>query len=147
MKPIKIRVKEWILELINKNCIDSEEKSLKEVCHYFKIEGFCDEPEIFLAANTKGLEWGYDSVNWVDPATPIPTKETSYKISWEALNSMSAEGKMEKMIDTTIKYVNSKKREYRRCEYCNRKMHSKEFYDKTTCFECAKKHLGIYIVY
>ncbi|MED4206174.1 hypothetical protein [Neobacillus mesonae] len=147
MKSIKEKVTDWVLDRIHDTRLDSEKLSLKNHFFYFKIEGFCDEPEIFLVATTFGLEWGYNTFIWDGPSIPLPTKKLTRKLPWGTLKSMNREQKKEKIINEMVKAVTSKKREYRRCQYCNKKMHLNGFYDNKTCSACAEKHLGIYIVY
>lgn len=144
---MKVKITQWVTKKMQDDHIDSEEMSLKNVFHYFKLDGFCDEPEIFLVATSYGIEWGYNTFIWESPSIPLPTKKFTRKLPWKDLQSMTEDEKKEKIIDETAKAVASKKREYRKCRYCNRKMHANEFYDKNTCLACAEKHLGIYIVY
>ncbi|WP_226536408.1 hypothetical protein [Fictibacillus halophilus] len=147
MQSIKSKVIEWVTKQIKDSYIDSEKESIKDLYHRFKIKGFCDDPEIFLVVTRLGLEWGYDTYVWDGPATPVPTKRIIRNLSWDTLNSLNVEERKDKIIYEMVKAVDSKKREYLRCKFCNNKMHSTEFYDNTTCIICAENHLGIYIVY
>ncbi|RLQ92392.1 hypothetical protein [Falsibacillus albus] len=144
-KSMKRRASLWVYDQISGSYIDSEKDSLKRHYLHFKLEGFCDEPEIYLVANEEGLEWGYTVFKWDNMGVPLPMKKALHFLAWKDLNVLSAEEKIDKIIEEMMKAVNAKKREYRKCKKCENKLHDSQFYNKTHCRKCAKKHLGVYV--
>lgn len=110
MESIKKRVGRWISDKMQRKFIVSQELSVKSVYFYFKIEGFCDEPEIFLVATSKGLEWGYDTAYWEEPSIPVPIKRITHILTWEILNELEVVDKENKIVETIIKAINYKKK-------------------------------------
>ncbi|RDI36454.1 hypothetical protein [Falsibacillus pallidus] len=142
-KSMKSRAATWIRQRVEDSYIQSEQDSLKKHYLRFKLVGFCDEPEIHLVAKDDGLEWGY-TVFFLDGSVPVPKKVQLHALSWTELNAIPEEEKVDKIHEEMMKAINLKKKEYRKCQYCENKMHQDEFYDKKTCKKCAKKHHGIY---
>ncbi|WP_042354105.1 hypothetical protein [Bacillus rubiinfantis] len=145
MASMKKRIQQWVRERIEDCQIDSEAMSEKRQFHYFKLKGFCDEPEIFLVATGQGVEWGYNSFIWDGPGIPLPTKKIIQQLAWEDISLLTAEEKRAKIIAEMTKAVAAKKKEYRKCQYCHKKMHETLFYDQKTCSSCAQRHLKIFI--
>lgn len=64
MKPLKTKALEWINSLYEKYLLDQKEKVLMDYPFYFKLEGFADEPEVYLRTKNDGLEFGYEATQW-----------------------------------------------------------------------------------
>ena len=147
MKSIKVRLTKFIEQLVKEKHIDSETLSTKMYYYYFKLEGFCDEPELFIVATDDGLQFGYDAFIWDGPNVPIPMKNVTHTLSWETVSHLHFEERKNIIIDKMMKAVAMKKRQYRTCQYCQEKLYREVFYDKHTCIKCAETILRKFIIY
>ncbi|WP_019156637.1 hypothetical protein [Robertmurraya massiliosenegalensis] len=64
MKSLKTKALEWINSLYDKSSIIDKEKVIMDSSVYFKVEGFADEPEVYLIATKEGIEFGYEATQW-----------------------------------------------------------------------------------
>lgn len=147
MKSVKARLTQFIEQLIKDKQIDSEILSDKIRYVYFKIEGFCDEPEVFIVATDDGLEFGYDAFIVDEPTVPLPIKKVTHTLSWEVVSAFHFDNRKKVIVDEMMKTVAVKKRQYRTCQYCQQKLHRNEFYDKHTCIQCAENIFRKFIMY
>jgi hypothetical protein len=143
MKSIKAQATEWLIEQIKTYRIDSKSNSIKNMNLNFTITGFCDEPTVFICATDDGLVFGYHSIRWDHPGIPTPTWIIKYKLSWETLHPLHSEEKKEKILDMFLKTIHSRKRQYRKCQFCGDKFPPEHRFDWQTCHGCATKYLGI----
>lgn len=58
MKSLRIRALEWIDSQYQLYSINDTDNILMDSSFYFKLEGFADEPEVYLRATDIGLEFG-----------------------------------------------------------------------------------------
>lgn len=144
---MKARITDFIMPLIYEQFIDNEVLSPKMQYFYFKIEGFCDAPEVFIVAADGGIQLGSASFIWDGPSVPIPLKNVTHSLSWALLNELDSEERKDLLVEEIQRAVTSKKREYWTCQYCEKKMHRGEFYDKKTCLKCAEDVLRKYKIY
>jgi hypothetical protein len=62
---------------------------------------------------------------------------------WETLEDLTQEGKEAKIIDTLFKTIDSRKRQYKTCQFCNKKGLPEQWFNNTTCYGCASEHFGV----
>lgn len=109
MKSVKTNAHEWISSLYERNSI--------------KLEGFADDPEVYLRATLEGLDFGYEATVW-DGYLPAPNKGM-YKrhvLTWQTLQTLSKEQQQELIFDRLIKTINTRKRQFRKCQFCGEKI-------------------------
>ena len=137
MKSLKTRVHEWIVSL------NIKEKVTDTIPHYFKLQGFADEPEIYLGATDEGLEFGFEATQWLDSHTPSPCLYKKHTLTCEDFELLSNEEQQQKILDLLMKTINSRKRQYRKCQFCGEKVPVEHRYDNDTCHGCASRHFSI----
>ncbi|VEF47510.1 Uncharacterised protein [Bacillus freudenreichii] len=144
MKPLKATALEWIFSLYEKYSLGEKEKVLMDCPFYFKLEGFADEPDVFLRTTIDGLEFGYEAAQWDGyMPSPVPGVYIKHSLSWEILESIGKEKQQEMILDLLMKTIHSRKRQYRQCQFCNIKVVAEHRFDKNTCYGCASKHFGV----
>ncbi|WP_026674096.1 hypothetical protein [Alkalihalobacterium bogoriense] len=136
MKSLQEKVKSWIGKI---NVLD---ENSNPSCYYFIIEQFADEPTVYLRTNSVGVEIGYVGVQWYGHI-PVETNVKKLALSWEDLKLLSKEEQENNIIEMMLKTINSRKRQYRKCQYCQEKIAPEHRYDKNTCHSCASEHLNI----
>lgn len=72
MKPLKTQAHEWIYSLFDQHSINDKEKALLDFPLCFILEGFADEPMIYIKPTHEGLEFGFEGAKWLDGHTPSP---------------------------------------------------------------------------
>jgi hypothetical protein len=107
----------------------------------FKIEGFADEPEVYISLMDQGLEFGYIGVRWKDSHTPVPVKIKKHFLS--VTDYLSIRDHTSQMTDLLLKTIQSRKRQYRTCKFCERKVSREHRFDANTCHNCASVHYGV----
>lgn len=147
MKSLKTKVTEFIVDLIYQVYIDNEVLSPKIRYYYFKIESFCDNPEVFLVATNDGVSFGSGGFIWEELTVPVPIKNVTHTITWSVLNELDSEERKDRLVEEMLKAISTKKREYWTCQLCEKKMHRSIFYDKKTCIKCAEEKLRKYKIY
>ncbi|MEC0665337.1 hypothetical protein P8864_05205 [Priestia flexa] len=144
MKPLKIRTREWINSLYEKYPFNENEKVLKDYPFYFKLEGFADEPEVYLRTTVDSLEFGYEATQWDGyMPSPVPGIYKKHSLSWETLQSLNKEQQQEIIHELLMKTINSRKRQYRKCQFCGGKVAVEHRFDKDTCHGCASEHFHV----
>ena len=144
MKPLKTKALEWINSLYEKYPLDQKEKVLMDYPFYFKLEGFADEPEVYLRTTNDGLEFGYEATQWDGyMPSPIPGVYKKHSLPWETLQSLNNEKQQEMILELLMKTINTRKRQYRKCQFCGEKVAVEHRFDKDTCHGCASEHFGV----
>lgn len=144
MKPLNAKAIEWINSLYEKYSLGEKEKVLMNCPFYFKLEGFADEPEVYLRTKNDGLEFGYEATQWDGYMPfPVPGVYKKHSLSWATLQSLSKEKQQELIIELLMKTITSRKRQYRKCQFCGEKVAVEHRFDKDTCHGCASKHFGV----
>lgn len=144
MKSLKTNVLEWIDSLYDRTSINDKEKVIMDCPVYFKVEGFADEPEVYLKATKEGLEFGYEATQW-DGYMPSQILSVYKKLllTWEKLQSLNKVEQQELILDLLMKTINSRKRQYRKCQFCGDKVAIEHRFDQNTCHGCASEHFGV----
>lgn len=137
MKSLKIKASEWIVSL------NLQEKVTETIPYYFKLEGFADEPEVYIRATDEGLEFGYEATKWLDGLTPSIGLYKKHAFTWEDLQSFSKEVQQQMILDLLMKTISSRKRQYRKCQFCGEKVPIEHRYDLDTCHGCASTNFGV----
>ncbi|WP_442598138.1 hypothetical protein [Neobacillus sp. D3-1R] len=137
MKSLKTKALEWIVSL------KVHEKTTENIPYYFKLEAFADEPEVYIRTTDEGLEFGFEATQWVDGHTPAIGKYKKYTVRWEDLESLSKEEKQQMILDLLMKTINSRKRQYRKCQFCGENVPVEHRFDRDTCHGCASSNFGV----
>lgn len=90
-----------------------------------------------------GLEFGFESVQWIDGHTPMPYMFKKYTLNWEEIEVLNKEEQQEVILNLLMKTINSRKRQYRKCQFCKEKVAIEHRFDKNTCHGCASQHFGV----
>lgn len=144
MKSLKIKAYEWITLLCEQHSFINHENTIKNYPFYFKLEGFADEPEVFIRTSIEGLDFGYEAIKWDGPVpSPLPGIFLKHSLSWESLKSMSVKEQQETIHDLLMKTINSRKRQYRKCQFCGEKVPVEHRFDKDTCHGCASVEFSV----
>lgn len=56
---------------------------------------------------------------------------------------LSTEEQQEAILNLLMKTINSRKRQYRKCQYCGEKVAIEHRFDQNTCHGCASEHFGV----
>lgn len=142
MKPQKSKALEWIESLLKQYPLDDKEKVKKDIPFYFKIEGFSDKPEVYIRPTNEGLELGFEGTKWYGH-TPSPFMYKKHILIWETLQSLNKEQQQERILELLMKTIISRKRQYRKCQFCGEKVAVEHRFDKDTCHGCASEHFGV----
>ncbi|MGG3235586.1 hypothetical protein ABEP17_19355 [Priestia flexa] len=144
MKPLRVTALDWIKSLYGKYPLGEKGKVLKDYPFYFKLEGFADKPEVYLRTTNDGLEFGYEATQWNGyMPSPAPGVYRKHSLSWETLQSLSKVEQQEIILELLMKTINTRKRQYRKCQFCGEKVAVENRFDKDTCHGCASEHLGV----
>jgi hypothetical protein len=130
----------WLKEIINNDKI--LQQGNQDHYYSFPLNDFADEPEIFVTVNNDGITFGYDSIRW-DGHFPFPIIVTKHTLSWEMLSSLTEEEKETLVIDTFIKTINARKRQYKTCQFCGEKVPAEHRINSRTCHSCATEHFHV----
>jgi hypothetical protein len=137
---LKSLATEWLKERIDQDQI-LQQGNLDQ-SYSFTLIGFAHEPEILVAVNNDGVSFGYDSIRW-DGHFPFPIIVTKHTLSWEMLSSLTEEEKETLAIDTFIKTINTRKRQYKTCQFCGEKVPAEHRINSRTCHSCATEHFHV----
>ncbi len=113
-----------------------------ESSFYFEIDGFADEPIIYVFVLEDGLEFGYVGDEWRGH-TPIPINIKKHFLPLNFPVSNNETIVTEQILEFLLKTVQSRKRQYRTCQFCNLKVAAEHRFDKNTCHGCATEHYGV----
>lgn len=141
MKSLKMKVFTWIKSLYDQDPINS---FTDHHTAYFKLEGFADEPEVYIRFTDSGLDFGYEAVQWDGPIpAPAPGINTKHSLSWKAIQTLNKEEQQAIMLELMLKTINTRKRHYRKCRFCGDKVAREHRFDRDTCHGCASEQYGI----
>jgi hypothetical protein len=144
LKSIKEDALQWLASLCKGNALSDQQKSLKSVPFYYKLEDFGENPEIYIMATEIGLEFGYEAIQWDGyMPSPITGMNKMHFVTWESLQSLRSEEKLEKLLNLLMKTITSRKRQYRKCQFCGENVPVEHRFDKDTCHGCASEHFGV----
>ncbi|WP_077622446.1 hypothetical protein [Sediminibacillus massiliensis] len=142
MQSIQARANEWISSLFSFN--DKENFFTGGYFNYFKIEGFANEPEVYLRSTDEGLEFGFEATKWDGyMPSPVPGIYKKHSLTWETLKSISTEEQQKLILEKLMKTINTRKRQYKKCQFCHEKVALEHRFDKDTCHTCASDHFGV----
>lgn len=101
-------------------------------------------PEVYIRTTLIGLDFGYEAIQW-DGAILNPTPNTFKKhtLTWNKLNSLNKAEQQDIIINLLTKTINTRKRQYRKCEFCSEKVAFEHRFDNNTCHACASNHYGV----
>lgn len=139
MASLQEKVKAWIKEI---NLLDEKQNNSNSSYYNFKIEGFANEPVVYIHNTSVGFEFGYNGVQW-NGHTPVETKVKRLVLSWNNLKLLSSVEREDKILELMIKTIKIRKRQYQKCQYCQEKVAIEHRYDMNTCHSCATEHLNI----
>ncbi|WP_430789161.1 hypothetical protein VBD025_02930 [Virgibacillus flavescens] len=143
MKSLETNALEWICLLYDHNLINDKEKVM-DFSQYYKLEGFADEPEVYIQPTDEGLELEYEATQWDGyMPSPLPGVYKKHSLSWEKLQSISKEKQQEMILELLMKTITSRKRQYRKCQFCEKKVAVEHRFDSNTCHSCASEHFGV----
>ncbi|SFE50162.1 hypothetical protein SAMN05428981_10668 [Bacillus sp. OV194] len=138
MKSTKAQAARWLSRLIHKEKIDMKDEKIRDETFLFTVEGFCEQkPVFFICRDEDGLQFGYHSFKEIDPSRPAPSKVKRHLIEWEMLESGSREERQEKILNTLVSIIRSRKKQYRTCQYCSIKFPPEQRFNQKTCQNCA----------
>lgn len=109
----------------------------------FRLIGFADQPEVFVQPTSEGIKFGYHSISWDHPHLPMPSLEIKYNLTWESLKYLTQLERETTVIDTFLKTIESRKRQYKVCQFCMNKVPPEQRFNTRTCHGCATEHFGI----
>lgn len=144
MISLKTKAAEWVSLIYKENSLFELDKSILNYSFYFKLEGFADEPEVYLQKTKEGIECGYEATGW-DGYMPsvIPVVYKKHTLSWENLQPLTKDEQQQLIVDLLMKTITSRKRQYRKCQYCNDKVAVEHRFNSNTCHGCASDYLGV----
>jgi NADH pyrophosphatase NudC (nudix superfamily) len=140
----KDKVLKWINEQFSFFQFDSD--PVYKTTLYFKLDNpeYDPEIEVYVRKTTEEMEFGFEATQWDGymPA-PYPSIYPKYSTSLDSLRSLEEEEMKEKILELLMKTINSRKRQYRKCQFCGKKVAKQHRFNKSTCHRCASKHFGI----
>lgn len=125
-----------------KYSIADQEKVTMDVHYLFTLEGFADHPMMYINPTIKGLEFDYEGIEW-HGEIPDPHFYKKHLLNWRDLENLTREEQQKKILDLFMKTFNTRQRQYRKCQFCGRKVAGEHRYDKNTCHGCATEHFGV----
>lgn len=137
MKSLKTKALEWI-----KSLYENHSFSEKGTVLYFKLEGFADEPNVYIRPTNEGLEFGFEGTKWYGH-TPSPYLYKKHILIWKNIEGLNIKDQQEIILDLLMKIINNRKRQYRKCQFCGKKFATEHRFDKDTCHNCASIHFGV----
>lgn len=141
---MKTKALEWIISQCNQYSLNDQERAVNNYSFYFKLEDFADEPEVFIRTSIEGLEFGYEATQWDGPiSASLPGIYRKQSLSWESLQSMSVKEQQAIIHDLLMNTINSRKRQYRKCQFCGEKVAVEHRFDNDTCHGCASVKFGV----
>lgn len=142
MKSLKTKALEWINSLYDQHSINDKEEVLLDCSLCFILEGFADEPMIYIKPTHEGLEFGYEGTKW-HGHTPSPFMFKNHILIWEDIEVLNKEEQQEAILNLFMKTINSRKRQYRKCQFCGEKVALEHRFDSNTCHGCSSQHFGV----
>ena len=139
MNIIKPNARKWIELMYDKLLLTENEN----VTFYFTVKGFADDPKVYLQPAYGGLEIGYEAVKWDGPSHPYLTLQKQHFLSREKLQSLSKEQQQELTLELLMKTIDSRKRQYRKCQFCGAKVAPEHRFNQNTCHGCASERFGV----
>lgn len=93
---------------------------------------------MYIKATDTELDFGYTAIQW-EGAIPssFPYAFKKHSLTWEKLNTLNKEEQLVAIGDALIKTINSRKRQYLKCQFCGEKYSLEHRFDKDTCYGCA----------
>jgi len=67
---------------------------------------------------------------------PIPGVYKKHSLPWETLQSLNKEKQQEMILELLMKTINTRKRQYRKYQFCCEKVAVEHRFDKDTCRLC-----------
>ncbi|RFU71463.1 hypothetical protein D0469_01080 [Peribacillus saganii] len=137
----------WIKDLVSSYHLfadankDFEENASK--LFSFPIIGFADEPEVFIQSTSEGIKVGYQIIRWMGPHYPTPALEVKHVLAWDSLERLALEDKESKLLEILLKTIDTRKRQYKTCQFCGCKIAPEHRFDKDTCHTCASEQFGV----
>jgi hypothetical protein len=110
--------------------------------YLFPITDFADEPNIFLQTSLNGIAFGYQSIEW-QGHVPAPIFVTMKVITWDLLTTLPQQEKESTILDALLKTIQSRKRQYKTCQFCGEKTPPEHRINSNTCHGCATEHFGV----
>lgn len=75
--------------------------------------------------------------------SPKPGVYKKHSLPWETLHSLNKEKQQEMILELLMKTINTRKRQYRKYQFCGEKVAIEHRFDKDTCHSCASEHFGV----
>ncbi|MBM7587666.1 hypothetical protein JOC86_004240 [Bacillus pakistanensis] len=132
------QVREWIKDLL-----ESFHPQDGDRVYNLIVEWTHDQLEIYIRITKERVTFGYGAIQWDGPHSPVPTKIDKYSLDRQELEL--AIDRSEMLLDYMIKTINSRKRQYRFCQFCHKKFPPEHRFDSKTCHGCASKEY--FVVY
>jgi hypothetical protein len=109
----------------------------------FPLIGFADRPVVFVQPTIEGIKFGYHTIHWEHAHHPTPALAIKHIVTWESLEHLTQEERETTVIDTFLKIISSRKRQYRTCQFCGDKVSPEHRFNTRTCHGCAAEHFGV----
>ncbi len=74
---------------------------------------------------------------------PFSVMFKKHLLAWVIFESLRKEEQQKAILKLLLQTINSRKRQYRKCQFCDKKVAAEHRIDKNTCHVCASKHLGV----
>ncbi|MFB3164510.1 hypothetical protein ABLO26_24420 [Neobacillus sp. 179-J 1A1 HS] len=138
---LKKEADKWVKERI---AIDGLLQSdfFEHPIYSFPLVGFADEPEVFVQSTFEGIAIGYHSIAW-HGHIPEPVSITKHLVYWETLELLSDVEQEKVVLDTLMKTINSRKRQYKTCQFCGKSTPPGHRFNDRTCHGCATKYFHV----
>lgn len=75
--------------------------------------------------------------------TPSPFMFKKHILIWEDIEVLNKDEQQEAILNLLMKTINSRKRHYRKCQFCNEKVAVEHRFNMDTCHGCASQHFGV----
>ncbi|MEH7440643.1 hypothetical protein V7182_24640 [Neobacillus drentensis] len=108
----------------------------------FPLTDFADEPNIFLQISLDSIAFGYESIEW-HGHEPAPIFVTKKVVTWDSLATLTQQEKESIILETLLKTIQSRKRQYKTCQFCGEKTPPEHRFNSHTCHGCATEHFGV----
>jgi len=138
---LKAKTKEWIIEHLRIYQEEYSKGDVGAITFLYKLEGFADEPDIYMLIRKKEIEIGYVGIRW-DGQYPESVKVKKYLKKYNGINLLD-DTLIDNILEFLTKTIASRKRQYRTCQFCNEKVAPEHLYDKQTCHVCSSEHFMI----
>ncbi|MCP3741990.1 hypothetical protein [Rossellomorea sp. BNER] len=132
------QVQEWITDLLEGFYPKDEERDFN-----LKLEWKHGQLESYIRITKDKVAFGYGAIQWHGPHSPVSTKIEKYSLDWKELELEN--DKSEVLLDYMMKTINCRKRQYRSCQFCQKKFPPEHRFDSKTCHVCASNEY--FVVY